>query len=906
MKRLLILPLIFLSVELLAQDFIGAEYFFDSDPGPGNGTSISLGSTADPLVFSTSIPVTSLAPGFHTLAIRLQEAGGVWSPFEGRGFYISKTTTDTPGIISAEYFFDSDPGAGNGTVISVTPGDVTTFTIPVPSAALLPGFHFLAIRVMDASGMWGIYESRGFYISKTTADTPGIISAEYFFDSDPGAGNGTVIPLTSGDVTTFTIPVPAVTLLPGFHFLTIRVIDANGMWGIYESRGFYISSATADVPDLVAAEYFFDNDPGAGNGTSIAITNGATASLTVPIDATSLTSGFHFLAIRTRGQDGKWGLYESRGFYVSTTTVSAADIVSAEYFFDNDPGAGNATGIAVAVGATSNFTVPVSAVALTPGFHFLAIRAKGMDGKWGMFESRGFYVSPDIADVGNIIAAEYFVDTDPGEGSAIALPVSPGDTITENFTITVSDTLDPGTQQLAIRVQTSDGNWSFIDTREFTIISNFPPVADAGPDQTITLPSDSTMLNASGSTDDGTITAFSWVMISGQSTSVIENPDQETTQVGDLSQGVYEFELTVMDDENSSDKDTVVITVNPAPNQSPVADAGEDVTITLPVNSVDLDGTASSDPDGTIASFSWVKLAGPETGTIANPAQGSTAVTDLSEGVYEFKLTVTDNENAFDKDTILVAVNPVPNQPPVANAGADQQITLPVDSVRLNGASSSDPDGAIGAFFWSKVNGPSSGTIVTPDSAVTDVVSLTEGVYVFALQVTDNDVAMQTDTIRITVGADPCPPVPVISQNGSVLTCDTPGQQYQWFLNNDVIAGATSQSVEITVFEYGVYAVEITSDGCTVRSEYFPYLVTEAGNNFHSIHVFPNPFTNRFVVDVPDKYAGSSIALVSPSGGTVLKRKLMTGVHEIATESLSAGIYYLVIDSIVFIKIAKN
>jgi hypothetical protein len=54
------------------------------------------------------------------------------------------------------------------------------------------------------------------------------------------------------------------------------------------------------------------------------------------------------------------------------------------------------------------------------------------------------------------------------------------------------------------------------------------------------------------------------------------------------------------------------------------------------------------------------------------------------------------------------------NQPPVAVAGNDTIVLLPLDSFVLNGSASYDPDGNIGSFQWSKISGPSSYKIVNP------------------------------------------------------------------------------------------------------------------------------------------------------------------------------------------------
>ncbi|MDP4261181.1 MAG: T9SS type A sorting domain-containing protein [Bacteroidota bacterium] len=469
MKRLfLLLSAVLLMQFARGQGFSKAEYFFDTDPGVNNGTSITLTGTSDTINFSTAISIASLPSGFHFLGLRVRDNNGTWGLFEKRGFYISSTTTNAANISAAEYFFDTDPGAGNGTATAVgTTGSVVNFTATIPTS-LPAGFHFLAIRTKDANGIWGFFETRGFFISSSTADAANIVAAEYFFDTDPGAGNGTATAVgTTGSVVNFTATIP--TSLPaGFHFLAIRIKDANGVWGLFETRGFFISSSTSDAANIVAAEYFFDTDPGMGNGTATPVgTSGSVVNFAATIP-TSLSAGFHFLAIRIKGQDGIWGLFEKRGFYISNSTTDAANIVAAEYFLDTDPGIGN--GIATPVGTAGsvvNFTATIP-TSLPAGFHFLAIRVKGQDDIWGLFEKRGFYISSTTADAANIVAAEYFFDADPGPGNGTAVSVGVAGSIV-NFTATIPASLSTGFHFLTIRVKGVDGVWGLFEKRGFYI-----------------------------------------------------------------------------------------------------------------------------------------------------------------------------------------------------------------------------------------------------------------------------------------------------------------------------------------------------------------------------------------------------------------------------------------------------
>ncbi len=191
-------------------------------------------------------------------------------------------------------------------------------------------------------------------------------------------------------------------------------------------------------------------------------------------------------------------------------------------------------------------------------------------------------------------------------------------------------------------------------------------------------------------------------------------------------------------------------------NKAPIAIAGADVSITLPTDNRLLDGSASSDPDGTINEWKWTKVSGPASFAFDNAASSITVVKNLVAGTYQFELMVTDNGGLSAKDTVVVIVNnvPVAGQPPVADAGQDQTITLPTNSIVLNGSGSTDPNNNISAYLWSKIAGPSSVAIINPISFQTPVNNLVQGVYQFELKVTDAGGLFDLDTIQVTVNPD--------------------------------------------------------------------------------------------------------------------------------------------------------
>lgn len=231
-------------------------------------------------------------------------------------------------ITSAEYFFDNDPGHGLGISVNIpTPDDSVSISAAVDAAALGVGFHRLAFRFRDAAGQWSMAAGRTLYVYDGLPGggellSPPVTAGEYFFDVDPGPGAGTAFTATPGDSTTTAFALDTDPLPVGFHTLNMRFKDASGHWGLSVGRLFYLfdTALIAPAAPLVAAEYFFDTDPGTGNATAISIGSPQDSiSVTPLIDASSLPLGDHFMFIRVKDQSGVWSMVESRNFRVCET-----------------------------------------------------------------------------------------------------------------------------------------------------------------------------------------------------------------------------------------------------------------------------------------------------------------------------------------------------------------------------------------------------------------------------------------------------------------------------------------------------------------------------------------------------------------------------------------------------------
>ncbi len=190
-------------------------------------------------------------------------------------------------------------------------------------------------------------------------------------------------------------------------------------------------------------------------------------------------------------------------------------------------------------------------------------------------------------------------------------------------------------------------------------------------------------------------------------------------------------------------------TVVPAPpvNRAPTVNAGADQTITLPTNSVNLQGAASDDglPQGATLSYQWSKVSGPGTVTFSAATNLMTMASFSQGGSYVLRLTASDTLlTSYDELAVTVVSQ---NQAPTVNAGADQTITLPTDTVNLQGASSDDglPTGVPVAYTWSKLSGPGAVVFGNASNLMTTARFFAGGTYVLRLTAADSQLSASDD-----------------------------------------------------------------------------------------------------------------------------------------------------------------
>lgn len=318
--------------------------------------------------------------------------------------------------------------------------------------------------------------------------------------------------------------------------------------------------------------------------------------------------------------------------------------------------------------------------------------------------------------------------------------------------------LVPGNYTFSLTVTDSDGAQN--STQAMLSVNkamDYRPVANAGPNQVITLPHNSITLYGNQSTDDHEPLAYEWSLSPESKGKVVEMQGVRTPilQLSAMQEGDYTFQLTVTDSSGQQDTAQVTVIVQPENNKPPVADAGPDKELTLPVDHTTLDGSKSSD-DQKIVKYHWEKNEGPEGVKIENSDSPVATLTGLQVGTYTFKLTVTDERELQNSDTVTVIAREEFDQPPVAKVQSSAPVTLPVRTAMLDGSQSSDDKG-VNSYLWKRDgSSPAAGDVLnnSDHQAVLFLGNLVAGKYSFTLTVIDSKGQSSSDTGTVEVHPD--------------------------------------------------------------------------------------------------------------------------------------------------------
>jgi len=374
-------------------------------------------------------------------------------------------------------------------------------------------------------------------------------------------------------------------------------------------------------------------------------------------------------------------------------------------------------------------------------------------------------------------------------------------------------------------------------------LQNTGPTAGAGPDQTVSAGTQVTLDGTGSTDSDGTIASYAWIRTGGTgsaanaalSSAAASQPTFTDSSLTATDTAVtHIFSLVVTDDDGAtSTADTVTITINP-PNQpmelsgrilnGPLRIGGKityEITMRNPngvsvANVIALAALGDRNNQPSIGespagmSFSNPILSGactgnltqlpaPNTGGVASQsltfpagasctatieiaadanASSSIAGTYPAFGFAEFDTNAGSITTDVSLAPVVVDAATPSNVAPMANAGADQVVTTGAQ-VTLDGTGSSDSDGTIASYAWTRTGGTGTAASAVLNDATASQPTFTDSsltsrdmaaTHVFSLVVTDDDgTTSAVDTVTITIN----PSVDVSSPNVMISTSTT-------------------------------------------------------------------------------------------------------------------------------------
>ncbi len=295
-----------------------------------------------------------------------------------------------------------------------------------------------------------------------------------------------------GDGTTATGATASHTFTAGSFPVQLTISD-----GLYTAvSSFDLKVFSLAIPEsstlVTQLEYFFDVDPGPGNGIPVGVTGASGLSADVHIPLTGRSPGVHRLFLRARDENGQWSMPASRPVVV-TKEEPPAHVASLEYFFDQPGAPGSGASLALTHSAEPSLqdylaltpsaepslqdslaltpspeidlTAHISLAELHPGVHRIFFRATNTFGLQSPLISRPLLVTPPPAP---ITAVEVFIDVDPGPGNGLSWPLSPTFDISLSGPLSLQE-VPYGEHRLFARAKNSHQIWSAPGSAPFTI-----------------------------------------------------------------------------------------------------------------------------------------------------------------------------------------------------------------------------------------------------------------------------------------------------------------------------------------------------------------------------------------------------------------------------------------------------
>jgi hypothetical protein len=449
--------------------------------------------------------------------------------------------------------------------------------------------------------------------------------------------------------------------------------------------------------------------------------------------------------------------------------------------------------------------------------------------------------STNPSGVGNLSYKWAFVSRPPGT----ATKLFGSDAVIAQFTVDV-----PGNYVLSLTVSNGVGSDTAIVTVSTT---NSPPVANAGPNQTVGLGATVTLNGGNSSDVDGDPLTYSWTLISKPAGSAATLSGANTispTFVADKA-GSYVVQLIVNDGKVDSKASTVQITTG---NTPPVANAGANQIVNVG-SVVTLNGSGSTDVDGDALTYHWSFNSRPAGSAAAlnNATAVNPTFTADAPGTYVVQLIVNDGKADSNPATVTITTNAL--QPPIANAGQDQTVQHGA-TVSLTG-SATDPQGLPLTFHWSFTTKPSGSAAVLSSTTIARPTFVADLPGTYVVQLIVNNGFLNSAPSNVTIATTNVAPVAnagsdqtvqvgaTVALDGSASSdADHDPLSFSWSLlsrpggSSAALSAANSPSPTFVADVAGTYVVQLIVNDGFVNSD--PKTVTITAG-LKSITLTPNP-----------------------------------------------------------------
>lgn len=375
----------------------------------------------------TSISISGLKSGLHSLTVRVQDSEGLWSSQVAKYFIkpYAENVLSENGIAQHQYWIDGNLQA------AVTANSKPS---PIVISSLNPGLHTFTVRVQDKEGMWSSQVAKCFIVpfKETSVGGKEIVQHQYWIDGKIEAQVTKNSPIDIIDIEP---------LSTGLHSFTVRVKDNTGVWSSQVAKYFIkpIEDTSVSGNEIDEHQYWIDGK------IEARVTQGQQPDI---INIETLKPGLHSFTVRVKDKAGLWSSQVAKYFIVPTseTAVGEKSIVLHQYWIDGKLDA-------IVASETQPSQIPIST--LKPGLHSLTVRVKDNTGVWSSQVAKYFIVKDDDSvEEATITRYMYWFDEETADFKTGPLTSASG-----TMDIDISD-VEAGIHTLWWRCGDSKGAWS--------------------------------------------------------------------------------------------------------------------------------------------------------------------------------------------------------------------------------------------------------------------------------------------------------------------------------------------------------------------------------------------------------------------------------------------------------------